>query len=203
MRSTHTVADEGAESTNYRRATSRTLALAFALLIAPAVSTVIDAIMDMIAPRVPAAIGNLGLVSPAWAQPAALTPSQSEALSAYDKAVNDFKSILRTRRAQIDSNQALPNLPGQALYLARNAILSAYKDLTDALPAKIGRPNKFGIPPAYFDAANEPLLEEYAHIFKVMQVTPAKPPNSTTPFADVVELATAIARAKGLDASQA
>src|SRR5437879_2926609 len=203
MRSTRTVEDDGAEPTNYRRATARALALAFALLIAPAVSTVIDAIIDTIAARVPAAIGNLGLVSPAWAQPAALTPSQSEALSAYDKAVNDFKSILRTRRAQIDSNQALPNLPGQALYLARNAMMSAYKDLTDALPSKIGRPNKFGIPPAYFDADNEPLLDEYTSIFAVMQAPPANAQDSGTPFHDVVDLGTAIARAKGLDAANA
>jgi len=34
-------------------------------------------------------------------------------------------------------------------------MMSAYKDLTDALPSKIGRPNKFGIPPAYFDADSE------------------------------------------------
>ena len=65
--------DDGAEPTNYRRATARGLAGAFALLIAPEVSTVIDAIIDTTAPRGPAAIGNLGLVSPAWAQPAALT----------------------------------------------------------------------------------------------------------------------------------
>ena len=171
--------DDGIEPTNclHRRATARPAALAFGLLIAPAVSSVIDATMDAVAARGPAAIGNLGLVSPARAQPAALTPSQSEALSAYDKAVNDFKAILRTRRAQIDSNQPLPNLPGQALYLARNAMLSAYKDLTDALPAKIGRPNKFGIPPAYFDADNEPLLEEYANLFKVMQAPPANAQN--------------------------
>jgi hypothetical protein len=110
---------------------------------------------------------------------------------------------LRTRRTQIDSNQPLPNLPGQALYLARNAMLSAYKDLTDALPSKIGRPNKFGIPPAYFDADNEPLLDEYTNLFKIMQAPPANAQNSNTPFADVVELATAIARAKGLDASHA
>src|SRR6266852_9186536 len=203
MRSTHTVADEGAESTNYRRATARAPALAFALLIAPAVSSVIDAIIDTIAPRRPAAIGNLGLVSPAWAQPAALTPSQSEALSAYDKAVNDFKSILRTRRTQIDSNQALPNLPGQALYLARNAMLSAYKDLTDALPGKIGGPNKYGIPPAYFDADNEPLVDEYRNLFDLMEAPPVNAQKSDTPFKDVVDLGIAIARAKGLDATNA
>ena len=30
--------------------------------------------------------------------------------------------------------------------------MSTYKDLTDALPSRIGRPNKFNVPPAYFDA---------------------------------------------------
>jgi hypothetical protein len=33
------------------------------------------------------------------------------------------QSILRQRRAQIDEKQKLPNLPGQALYLARNAVM--------------------------------------------------------------------------------
>ena len=85
--------------------------------------------------------------------------------SAYNDAVSNFESILGQRRAQIDSKQPLPNLPGQALYLARNDMISAYKDLTDALPSRIGRPNKFGIPPAYFDADNEPLLDEYVRLF--------------------------------------
>ena len=85
-------------------------------------------------------------------EPPTLTKSQSDALNTYNNAVNDFKSILAKRRVQINSNQGLPNLPGQALYLARINMMSAYKDLTDALPSKIGRPNKFGIPPAYFDA---------------------------------------------------
>ena len=197
--------DDAAEATNclHRLTTARAAALAFALSAAPPVSSALDAIIDTIAPRIPTAVGDLGFVPSARAQPAPLTASQAEALNVYDKAVNDFKAILRTRRAQIDSNQPLPNLPGQALYLARNAMLSAYKDLTDALPAKIGRPNKFGIPPAYFDADNEPLLEEYANLFKVMQAPPGNAQNSNTPFADVVELATAIARAKGLDASHA
>jgi hypothetical protein len=110
---------------------------------------------------------------------------------------------LRERRAQIDAKQPLPNLPGQALYLARNNMISAYKDLTDALPSKIGRPNKFGIPPAYFDADNEPLLEEYTNLFNIMQAPPANAQNSDTPFKDVVDLGTAIARAKGLDAANA
>ncbi|HMF28998.1 MAG TPA: hypothetical protein VKE42_09525, partial [Candidatus Cybelea sp.] len=197
--------DDGIEPTSclHRRATARTAALAVVLFVTPPVSSAIDAIVDTVAPRGLAAIGELGLVSSARAQPAALTASQAEALNAYDKAVNDFKSILRTRRAQIDSNQPLPNLPGQALYLARNAMLSAYKDLTDALPSKIGRPNKFGIPAAYFDADNEPLLDEYANLFKIMQAPPADAQNSNTPFHDVVELGTAIARAKGLDAAYA
>ena len=197
--------DDAAEATNclHRLTTARAAALAFALSAAPPVSSALDAIIDTIAPRIPTAVGDLGFVSSARAQPAPLTASQAQALNVYDKAVNDFKAILRTRRTQIDSNQPLPNLPGQALYLARNAMLSAYKDLTDALPAKIGRPNKFGIPPAYFDADNEPLLDEYANLFKIMQAPPANAQNSNTPFHDVVELGTAIARAKGLDALQA
>src|SRR5690606_13255021 len=122
---------------------------------------------------------------------------------AYDKALSDFRSILGERRAQINSNQPLPNLPGQALYLARNAMISTYKDLTDAMPSKIGRPNKFRIPPAYFDADNEPLLDEYASLFKIMQAPPANAQNSDTPFKDVADLGTAIGRAKGLDAAAA
>src|SRR5260370_32566829 len=80
-------------------------------------------------------------------------------------------------------------------------MISAYKDLTDALPSKIGRPNKFGLPPAYFDSDNEPLLEEYTNLFNIMQAPPANAQKSDTPFSDVVELVTAIARAKGLDAA--
>jgi hypothetical protein len=124
-------------------------------------------------------------------------------LDAYTKAVGDFKSVLSQRRAQLGSGQNLPNLPGQALYLARNSMISTYKDLTDTLPGKIGRPNKFGIPPAYFDAGNEPLLEEYAKLFSIMQAPPTNAQNSATPFEDVVDLGTAIARARGLDAASA
>ena len=107
------------------------------------------------------------------------------------------------RRAQINSGQSLPNLPGQAIYLARNKMISAYKDLTDAVPGKIGRPNKFAIPPAYFDADNEPLLDEYVRLFSIMQAPPANAQNSATPFEDVVVLGTVIARAKGLDVASA
>ena len=185
------------------RPTTRVAALAFGLFVALPVSGAIDTIAGAVTSLVPVNVGNLGFISPARGQPAALTKSQSDALDAYNKAVNDFKSILSQRRAQINSKQPLPNLPGQALYLARNSMISAHKDLTDALPSKIGRPNKFGIPPAYFDADNEPLLDEYANLFKVMQAPPANAQDSDTPFKDVVDLGAAIARARGLDAANA
>jgi hypothetical protein len=185
------------------RATTRAAALALGLFFTPPVSNAIDAIANAVTPHVAASIGNLGFISPAQGGPAALTTSQSDALAAYNNAVDHFKSILRQRRAQIDSKQPLPNLPGQALYLARNSMMSAYKDLTDALPSKIGRPNKFGIPPAYFDADNEPLIDEYTNVFSIMQAPPANAQHSDTPFKDVVDLGTAIARAKGLDAANA
>jgi hypothetical protein len=173
-------------------------ALALAILLIPPVCSVTDHMTETVALLVPARIGNLSFVSPAQGQ-----PSHSDALNAYNNAVNDFRAILSQRRAQINSHQPLPNLPGQALYLARNKMISAYKDLTDALPSRIGRPNKFGIPPAYFDAENEPLLDEYVNLFNIMQAPPANAQNSDTPFNDIVELGTAIARAKGLDAANA
>jgi hypothetical protein len=151
----------------------------------------------------PVFIGNLGLISPAMAQPGTPTKKQSDALNTYNDAVKNFELVLRQRRAQIDSKQPLPNLPGQALYLARNNMLSAYKDLTDALPSKIGGPNKYGIPPAYFNAGTEPLLDQYRKLFEVMQAPPLNAQNSDTPFRDVVDLGTAIARARGLDAANA
>jgi hypothetical protein len=129
--------------------------------------------------------------------------SQANELDDYAKALGEFKSILSQRRAQLNSGQGLPNLPGQAVYLARNKLISTYKDLTDAVPSGIGRPNKFGIPPAYFDADNEPLLDEYVKLFSVMQAPPANAQNSASPFEDVVVLGTVIARAKGLDAAAA
>jgi hypothetical protein len=159
--------------------------------------------MASVAALVPAGIGYLGFMACAKAQPAALTKPQSAALDAYNNAVTQFTSVLSQRRAQIETDQPLPNLPGQALYLARVNMMSAYKDLTDLLPSKIGRPNKFGIPPEYFDADNEPLLDEYKSLFNVMQAAPGDAQDSDTPFRDVVDLATAIARAKGLDAANA
>jgi hypothetical protein len=150
-----------------------------------------------------AGMGNARLISSAEAAPAALSKAQADALETYNNTVAQFRSVLNERRAQIEARQPLPNLPGQALYLARIAMMSAYKDLTDVLPAKIGRPNKFGIPPAYFDADNEPLLDDYKNLFAIIQAPPADAQDSATPFHDVVDLATAIARAKGLDAANA
>jgi hypothetical protein len=143
------------------------------------------------------------LAIPAASRAQTLTPAQSDAQAAYDRALGDFKSILAERRRQIEAKQPLPNLPGQALYLARVAVISTYKDLTDAMPSRIGKPNKFGIPPAYFDAAIEPLVDEYADVFEIMEAPPAGAQNSATPFKDVVDLGAAIARAKGLSPADA
>jgi hypothetical protein len=141
-----------------------------------------------------------GVVTPAVAQ-AALSKEQAAAQAAYDKALREFKAVLAERRRQIDAKQALPSLPGQAVYLARLKVMSSYKDLTDAVPARIGRANKFGVPPAYFDAEIEPLVEEYGALFRIMQAPPAYAQKSDTPFKDVADLGRAIARAKGLDAA--
>src|SRR5215468_11793406 len=149
-----------------------------------------------------AAEGDGGLASSAQAQPAAAKP-QADVLAAYNNALNQFRTILAERRRQIDARQQLPNLPGQAVYLARNLLMSTYKDLTDAQPSRIGRPNKFGVPPQYFDADIEPLIEEYRKLFDIMQAPPANAQNSATPFKDVADLGRAIARAKGLDAANA
>jgi hypothetical protein len=183
-------------------------ALALGFFVTPPVSMTSDAIIstaiiNTVAALVSTAIGNFSFMSPAMGDPVALTKKQSDALNAYNNARNKFKSILGQRRAQINSKEPLPNLPGQALYLARIAMMSAYKDLTDALPSKIGGPNKFEIPPAYFDADNEPLVDEYRKLFDLMEAPPVNAQKSETPFKDVVDLGMAIARAKGLDARNA
>jgi hypothetical protein len=171
--------------------------LALGLLFAPTASTATAVTISIAA----AAIGHLGVMSPAVAE--SLTKKQLDALDAYNRSRSQFEQVLRQRRAQIDSKQGLPNLPGQALYLARNNMMSAYKDLTDALPSRIGGPNKYGIPPAYFSADNAPLLDEYRRLFDLMQAPPANAQHSETPFKDVADLGSAIARAKGLDAGNA
>ena len=123
-------------------------------------------------------------------------------------------SSTRTTRRSTTSNPSWPAAradrwpepaepAGQALYLARIKVMSTYKDLTDALPSRIGRPNKFGVPPAYFDADIEPLIEEYARALQHHAGAAANAQTSETPFKDVADLGTAIARAKGLDAATA
>ena len=143
----------------------------------------------------------LTLMCGAAAQPA-LTPAQRDSLNAYNSAVQRFEAILSERRSAIAAKRSLPDRPGQALYLARVAVMSTYKDLTDALPSRIGRPNIFGIPAAYFDADIEPLIDEYQSLFAIMEAPPSNAQASDTPFNDVVDLATDIARAKGLDAAE-
>ena len=143
--------------------------------------------------------GDAHIIAAAHAEPITLSKEQAEAQAAYDAAVADFKKVLAERRAQIDSKQKLPNLPGQALYLARIKVMSTYKDLTDAIPERIGPPNKFNVPPAYFDVAIEPLITEYGELFRLMQTPPANAQASETPFKDVIDLGTVIARSEGLD----
>jgi hypothetical protein len=146
----------------------------------------------------------VGSAPPSMAQqPAAPAQKPSDVVAAYNTALAKFKAVLAERRSQIEAKKPLPNLPGQAVYLARLGIMSTYKDLTDAIPSKIGRPNKFGIPPQYFDADNEALIDEYRKLFDIMEAAPAGAQNSATPFKDVVDLAGVIARAKGLDAGTA
>lgn len=156
----------------------------------------------------------------------ALKKKQAAAIAAHDKALAAFKAILAQRWAEIDAlaqaetaakaaptaqaRQAalkrakkLPPRPGQAIYLARLKVMSAYKELTDVMPERIGRPNKYNVPPAYFDADIEPLIEEYAALFRAMQAPPAFAQASATPFKDVIDLGRAIARAKGADPQSA
>ena len=184
---------EGYRTIAKRRLTAHVL---LGLLLALPMSS---AVTDLLA----AGVSNSRLIPSATATPAHLTKAQANALDAYNDALAQFNWVLSDRRVQIEANQPLPNLPGQALYVARINVMSAYKDLTDLLPSRIGRPNKFGIPPQYFDADNEPLLDEYKALFAVMQAPPVDAQNSHTPLHDVVDLATAIAHAEGLDAANA
>ncbi|MBI1651058.1 hypothetical protein [Hyphomicrobium sulfonivorans] len=145
--------------------------------------------------------GSFSPVSSAHAQrlPAKLTREQAEAVAAYDAALAEFKRVLAERRSQIDGNAKLASRPGQDVYLARVKVMSTYKDLTDAIPERIGPPNRFDVPPAYFDKEIEPLIEEYAALFKNMQAPPKFAQASNTPFKDVYDIGRAIGLAKGLD----
>ena len=121
------------------RCTAGRAAVALRLFLALPAAFTLDAVATMAATLVPTGVGHAGFISPAAAQPGSLPGNRSEALARYENALNNFKSILRQRRAQIEGNQPLPHLPGQALYLARNEMLSAHKDLTDAVASRIGR----------------------------------------------------------------
>jgi len=145
-----------------------------------------------------AGIVDAARIAPANAEPPGLTRVQLDALVKYETALDAFKAVLAERRAQIDAGRRLPTRPGQALYLARNAMISTYKDLTDVLPSRIGRPNKYAIPPAYFDADNERYLDEYTRLFAIMQAPPPFAQASRTPFRDLVALGTVIAQTQGL-----
>src|SRR4029077_17860740 len=148
-----------------------------------------------------ALLGSVFMLHPTRA--VAQSAARLTLIEIYSSAVNDFRSVLTERRGQIDARKQLPNLPGQGLYLARNKMLSAYKDVTDEFPTRIGRANKFGIPAPYFDADNEPLLDEYYKLIDLMESPRANAQYSDTPLKDVVDLATAIGRAKGLSAVDA
>ena len=189
----------------FRAATARALVtvITLALLFIPPFPNVADTIVNTAVSLLSAPIGDVSLISSAKSQSSTLTASQSDALHDYDNALDHFKSVLSERRAQINAHKQLPDRPGQALYLARIDMMSTYKDLTDILPSRIGRPNKFGNPPAYFDAGNEPLVEEYLKLFSIMQAPPFNAQNSVTPFEDVVDLGIDIGRAKGLDTANA
>jgi len=152
---------------------------------------------------VPAVVASALAGPPAGDGKPKLTAEQTASVAAYDKALAAFRKVLAKRRAEIDAGARLPRLPGQDLYLARLKVMSTYKDLTDALPSRIGPPNKFGVPPDHFDVAIEPLIDEYAALFTVMQAPPAFAQPSKTPLKDVVDIGTAIARARGADAATA
>src|SRR3984957_17805414 len=102
-----------------------TVALALGLFFAPPVSIAIDTIIDTVASLALPTAGNptarnLGFTSPAMGQPSGLTSAQSDALNAYNDSLKNFESILRQRRAPINTKREFANLPIQALYLARN-----------------------------------------------------------------------------------
>ena len=68
--------------------------LALGLLFAPLASIATAFAISIVA----AAIGNLGSMSPAMAEP--LTKKQSDALDAYNNSRTQFEQVLRQRRAQ-------------------------------------------------------------------------------------------------------
>ena len=138
----------------------------------------------------------------AEAQPA-LTKAQAEALDTYNKALDEFRSILKERREQIDQHQPLPDLPGQAIYLARNNMISAYKDLTDLLPAQDRQAKPIRHAAGVFRCRQRAVDGRVSRAVSRCRCRSPTRRNRTTPFHDVADLAIAIARAKGLDAAHA
>ena len=68
----------------------------------------------------PANIGNLSFISFALGQTIALTKAQSDALDAYNKTVQDFRSILSERRADQCKSKAAGRTRTSALPCARH-----------------------------------------------------------------------------------
>lgn len=95
-----------------RRAARRAVIAALWIVLALPGSIAIDIFTDTITALIPANISVLRFIAPVQGQAAALTKSQTDALDTYNFAVSRFKSILSERRAQINSHQPLPNLPG-------------------------------------------------------------------------------------------
>jgi len=91
----------------------------------------------------------------------------SDALNAYSKAVSILgRSWAGGVRRSIRTTAA--ELAGQALYLARISMMTHTK--THRCPSlQNWAPNKFGIPPAHFDADKEPLIDEYRALFDILE----------------------------------
>ena len=79
-----------------------------------------------------AGTGGLGEVTPGLAQASALTKAAGGRRRGLREGLARVQSDPRAsggRRSM--AKQVLPNLPGQAIYLARIKVMSTYKDLTD------------------------------------------------------------------------
>ncbi len=149
-----------------------------------------------------AGIPDSGFISVVLAQSAALT---GVAIGNAQRLQQDGAGVqvdpARTARAD-RCEQKLSEKPGRhsILRVSHYGCLQG-SDRRDAIENR--QANKYKIPPAYFDADNEPLIDEYKNLFRIMQAPPASAQASDTPYKDVVDLGTVIARVKGLDAAHA
>ena len=148
-------------------------------------------------------MGHPGSMSAALAQPA-LTASQSEALTVYNKTVQDFRSILRERRAadRCEARAARQTGTGPLSCACRDdgCVQGSYRraaveNRQAPMDVKFLRP--ISMPTMSRLSTSTRIL------FRIMQAPPADAQKSDTPFKDVVDLGTAIARVKGLDAAHA